>query len=109
MNELFDRGIAEYNRGEYFEAHDTWEELWRETRGDERLFYQALIQAAVGLYHLSRGNLPGAKSQLKKAVAKLEQYPPLYHGVRTEELLRDLRVRAGMAEPGATPPCIQRV
>jgi len=109
MDGLFDRGIEEFNRGEYFEAHDTWEELWRETRGANRLFYQGLIQAAVGLYHLSCGNMSGATSQLLKAIAKLEQYPSPYGGLRMDELLRALRARVSPAGTTTGPPRIQRV
>ena len=42
-------GIVLFNRGDYFEAHDVWELLWQETFGEDRPFYQGLIQAAVGL------------------------------------------------------------
>jgi predicted metal-dependent hydrolase len=109
MDGRLDQGIEEFNRGEYFEAHDTWEEVWRETRGEERLFYQGLIQAAVGLYHLSCGNITGATSQLLKAIAKLEQYPSSYCNVRTDELLCDLRDRLSTVDLPAGPPRIRRV
>jgi predicted metal-dependent hydrolase len=53
-------GILFFNEQDYFEAHEVWEDLWSESHGDERRFYQGLIQAAVGLYHFSTGNLGGA-------------------------------------------------
>ena len=52
-------GIVLFNRGDYFEAHEVWEALWMETFGEEKRFYQALIQAAVGLCHFCNGNLRG--------------------------------------------------
>ncbi|MEK9139339.1 MAG: DUF309 domain-containing protein [Bacteroidota bacterium] len=55
MQELFERGVEEFNSQRFFEAHDTWEELWRETTGPQRLFYQGLIQTAVGFYHIREG------------------------------------------------------
>ncbi len=109
MDELFQRGIEEFNRGEYFEAHETWEELWRETRGPERRFYQGLIQAAAGLYHLSYGNRSGATSQLTKAVAKLEEYPAEYSGVRRDLLVPVLRSQAASEGRTGSPPRIHRV
>ena len=119
MDELFDRGIEEFNRGEYFEAHDTWEELWRDTRSEQRLFYQGLIQAAVGLYHLSCRNLNGAERQLGKAIEKLGRYPSAHHGIDTQGLIEALRIHAaevgrrklGESDPGAgaAPPAIRRV
>ena len=53
-------GIGHFNRGEYFEAHEVWEGLWRDCAAADRLFYQSLIQAAVALYHWSNGNRVGA-------------------------------------------------
>jgi predicted metal-dependent hydrolase len=53
-------GVVFFNQHDYFEAHEVWEDLWAESHGLERRFYQGLIQAAVGLFHFSGGNLGGA-------------------------------------------------
>lgn len=53
-------GILFFNAGDYFEAHEAWEEIWMDSTGHERRFYQGLIQAAVGLLHFGNGNLRGA-------------------------------------------------
>src|SRR5579859_6345623 len=53
-------GVLLFNAQDYFEAHEVWEDLWSENHGDERRFYQGLIQAAVGLFHFGGGNLGGA-------------------------------------------------
>lgn len=53
-------GIVLFNEGDFFEAHEVWEDLWSEAHGDERRFYQGLIQAAVGLCHFGNGNIGGA-------------------------------------------------
>lgn len=91
MEDLFRRGIEEFNRQYFFEAHDLWEELWMETTGQHRLFYQGLIQTAVGFYHLSNENYKGACSQFSKALSKLEQYLPAFHGIDTTSLLDSVR------------------
>ena len=66
-------GIALFNRHDFFEAHEVWEDLWRETEdGPLRSLYQGLIQTAVGLHHLGSGNRVGWKSQLEKAIRNLE-------------------------------------
>jgi predicted metal-dependent hydrolase len=54
-------GIDHFNRGEYFDAHEVWEDVWRESDGAAASFFKGLIQAAVSLYHLDRGNLAGAR------------------------------------------------
>ena len=53
-------GVVLFNEKDFFGAHEVWEDLWADSYGDERRFYQGLIQAAVGLCHFSNGNLNGA-------------------------------------------------
>lgn len=53
-------GVLLFNRHDFFEAHDAWEEYWTELAGPDRRFVQGLIQAAVGLVHFGNGNLRGA-------------------------------------------------
>lgn len=90
MDDRFLKGIEEFNRHFFFEAHDIWEDLWMDTTGNHRLFYQGLIQTAVGFYHLSNRNFRGACSQFTKARTKLEQYLPQFHGIETGMLVTAL-------------------
>ena len=91
MLQLLDRGINFFNSGRYFDAHEIWEDLWREEQGSLRLFYQGLIQAAVGLHHLSRGNVSGGTSQLRKSLTKLDGFEPHIQGINVDRLRRDLQ------------------
>ena len=43
---LFERGVDEFNRGFYFECHDTLEDLWSGLRGPVRDFFQGLSALA---------------------------------------------------------------
>jgi uncharacterized protein len=74
-DDLFERGLALFNRGEFFACHEVWEELWLHSAGAEKRFYQGLIQAAVAILHAERGNLRGAASTWRKARPKLEALP----------------------------------
>ena len=98
MSDLLVRGINFFNAGRYFEAHEIWEDLWRITQGPLRLYYQGLVQAAVGLHHLRHGNLNGARAQLTKSVAKLAGYPPRFSQIENERLVNDLRQILGEGE-----------
>ncbi len=69
------RGIELFNAGEYFECHEAWEEIWLKYEGAERQLLYALIQSAVALHHLRRGNWKGAASVYKRARRNLEQLP----------------------------------
>src|SRR2546422_7946591 len=76
----FDRGVAEFNAGYYFECHDTLEDMWTGIRGPSRDFFQGLIQVSVAFYHLGGGNLPGAESMLRRALKRFARYPDRYFG-----------------------------
>jgi hypothetical protein len=74
-------GILFFNAHDFFEAHDVWEELWADCRGPEQGFYQGLIQAAVGLFHYSGGNVRGAAKLYRSARAYMEPYGSQYLGL----------------------------
>jgi predicted metal-dependent hydrolase len=77
-------GIELFNRGEFFEAHEVWEDLWQECDSADRRFYQALIQAAVAAYHWSRGNATGAKRLYHSGRKYMEPYRPVYRGLAVD-------------------------
>lgn len=82
---LYLAGIQFFNAGDYFEAHEAWEELWHETAGPQRRFYQGLIQTAVGLLHFCNGNLRGAISLYRSSQDYLRPYQPQYLGIDLQE------------------------
>jgi hypothetical protein len=74
-------GVDHFNRGEYFEAHEVWEDLWHDTAGPDRRFYQGLIQAAVAVYHASNGNVPGARRLFHSGRRYMSAFPPRHLGL----------------------------
>ena len=88
---LFEKGLLFFNSGSYYQAHETWEDLWRVTDAPVRVFYQGLIQAAVGLYHLQRGNETGARGQIAKSIGHLTGFRDNPHSVDTLSLIEQLQ------------------
>jgi hypothetical protein len=76
-------GVLLFNAQDYFEAHEVWEDLWSESHGEERRFYQGLIQAAVGLCHFGNGNLGGAAKLYRSARDYMERCPSPFLGLDT--------------------------
>jgi predicted metal-dependent hydrolase len=76
-------GILFFNARDFFEAHEVWESLWLDCAGGERRFYQALIQAAVALYHYGNGNIRGAVKLFRSSKAYMDQYPSPFLGLDT--------------------------
>jgi predicted metal-dependent hydrolase len=62
--QLLDEGLA-------FNAHEVLEAAWKNGPDEERMLWQGLAQLAVGITHVQRGNLNGAVSLLRSAVARL--------------------------------------
>ena len=83
--------VALFNAGLFFECHEYLEDVWRATPDPERAFYHGLVQAAAGCYHLEKGNAHGARTLLRKAVAKLEPYAPMHRSVQVAPFLAGLR------------------
>jgi predicted metal-dependent hydrolase len=76
----FEKGVAEFNAGHFFECHDTLEEMWAGLRGPSRDFFQGLIQVSVAFYHVDNRNPAGAASMLRRALKRFEKYPDRYFG-----------------------------
>ena len=54
------QAFGEFNRGDWFDCHETLEELWVGSVGEIRDFYQGMLQIAVALHHWRGGNYAGA-------------------------------------------------
>lgn len=83
-------GIEHFNHCDFFEAHEVWEELWADTQGPDRRFYQGLIQVAVCLHHFGNGNIRGAKKLYFGCRGYLEDYRPAHYGLDLDKLLGQL-------------------
>lgn len=65
-------GLAAYERGDVFEAHELLEPAWMGTDDPaERDLYQGLIKLAAGFVHAVRGNPAGVVTNLTGSRARL--------------------------------------
>jgi uncharacterized protein len=95
-------GVAHYNAGRFWQAHEALEVVWRQSAPAERPFWQGLIQAAAAMLHRERRNRHGLEVQGRAAIAKLGVPPPAGFPVETARFVQDLAacVDAG----GPVPP-----
>ena len=109
MSSLCGQGIALFNAGKFFEAHEALEDAWRESpRGSGlRRHLQGMCQLAVAFHHQSRGNFAGAGSVLGRALGNLrgaeESFPDLDLGRLRIELGEWQRHLAGAVAGGQCP------
>ncbi len=102
---LYLRAVDYFNGGEFFEAHETWEDLWRAGAGPEKRFLQGLIQIAVALHHHSTGNLRGALSLLVRGRKNLQGCPDVFGGVYLTPMLESTaRWEKALSEGSPVPP-----
>jgi predicted metal-dependent hydrolase len=112
------KGIEEFNQQLFFECHETLEELWLEERGEDRRFFQAIIQIAAGYYKLQQQVPVGAVKLWRTGLEKLTPYQPVYLGLNVEALMRSVRENLanlenaqerGEAAPDLEIPSIQLI
>jgi predicted metal-dependent hydrolase len=87
----FLKGIDEFNQGLFFECHETLEEIWLEEHGEERRFYQGIIQIAAGYFKWEQGVPAGAVKLWHSGLEKLEPYGPVYLGINVESFVQAVK------------------
>ncbi len=86
MDPRYLKGIQLFNEGEYFEAHEIWEDVWGECVGTEKRFYQLLIQIAVALLKWQSGIPGGAEKMYGAAQKNFSQLPKEYLSINISML-----------------------
>src|SRR6266436_4950841 len=99
---LYLDGIRLFNEQEFFEAHETWEDIWHMAYGLKHDFYQGMIQAAVALEHYRRSNPRGVISLHRSYPVKFRQVPGRFMGLNVEAFLAEME-RALVPVTSATP------
>lgn len=89
---IFAEGIELFNRGQFWEAHEAWEQIWREREEESRIFFQGIIQAAAAFHLVFEKPRPaGAKNNCAKALTILELFPVRFLGIDVDELRGNLK------------------
>ena len=70
----FRTACDQFNSGQFFECHESLEEIWQQEQGDVRDLYKGLIQVAAAFVHISRCNFVGADRLCRTALSYLEKY-----------------------------------
>lgn len=76
-----------WNQRQFFECHEVLEDVWLDTTGPEKEFFQGLIMACAAFFHLERKNTTGCLSLLVNALNHLEQFPPRYQRFPVREFV----------------------
>ena len=98
-------GVAHFNAGRYFPAHEAWETAWKQARDSaDAEFFKGLSQMGAGYVHLLRGNAHGAQTLLRRAAGRIGAFADGHLGIRTGALRDKLLADASRVERGALVP-----
>jgi uncharacterized protein len=75
------RGLACFNAGQYFEAHEHLETAWRAETAPIRELYRGVLQVGVAYYHIQRGNYSGALKLFQHCREWLAPFPDVCRGI----------------------------
>jgi CheY-like chemotaxis protein len=81
--------IAQFNAGQYWEQHETFEEVWRAEPGPIRALYQGILQVGVAYLQIERGNYVGARKIFLRAQQYLRILPDICRGIDIARLRVD--------------------
>jgi uncharacterized protein len=80
-------GVAQFNAGRFFVAHEVWEALWDESVGPEKTLLRGLVQIAAGYAKVESGVGSGALKLLGRGVDHVRQFLPASLGLDLVELV----------------------
>ncbi len=96
------QAFGEFNRGEWFDCHETLEDLWVGSEGEIRWFYQGLLQIAVALHHWKNGNYGGALTLLAGGSDDQKRVRPVCQRIEVATVVVEAdRCRAALEGLGA--------
>ena len=104
-------GLARFDVGAFWHAHEAWEEAWKSDPQPHRDCWKGLIQIAAACYHLQRGNRRPVAWLLGRARHHLTTHDPAAAGSPwpfERELLLELIEEVAGLEPGEELPQLGR-
>lgn len=88
MRDPYEHGLELLAEGEWFAAHEAFEDAWRAAEPAERDFLQGLVHVAVANHHAETTGRPVAcERQLDKAARRLGPYVPRHRGIDVAALV----------------------
>lgn len=88
---LLAEGATLFDAGRYHEAHEAFEKVWLSSEAGDGDFFKGLVQVAICLYKLERGEFEGARMLHGGARRYLAAYLPAHRGLDVAGLLAGLQ------------------
>lgn len=75
------KGVAAFNRGDYFEQHEHFEKAWLEEPRPIREMYQGILQVGVAFLLIERNQWLGSLKTFRRGLPRLRDLPPVCQGL----------------------------
>jgi hypothetical protein len=90
LHPLAIKGLSLFNAGQYWDAHEAFEDAWRDEEGEIRNLYQGILQAGVTYLQIERNNFVGMAKMYERALKWLSGWPDHCRGLNIGKLRNDL-------------------
>lgn len=94
------QGLQAFNQGEFYIAHEFFEDAWRDTSDDSREFYRALLHVSGGYYRLTQDRPKAAKKFFTRALHWLERFPSPHMGLSVNSIKTQLNQLIAQIDTG---------
>jgi predicted metal-dependent hydrolase len=103
MNQLHHdvfQGIQAFNQGMYYNAHEYFEDAWRDTPDNSREVYRALLHLSGGYYRLSQDRSQAARKFFIRALTWIETFSSPFLGIDTAAIIAQLQTLIAAIDRG---------
>jgi predicted metal-dependent hydrolase len=99
MDARLREGLCLFNAGRYFESHESLEDFYLRSEESHKPFLEGLIQLAAACRIFSDlHEIKGPARMVRQAIIRLENYQPIYLGIRVENLIHSMEAWAKRIE-----------
>ena len=90
VNHLFNEGWSFFEAGDYYQAHEAWEHIWKTGGEDVRKNIEGFIQLSGGEIKSSHGHIQAAEYLFHRAYENLKLSSGLSSGKLTNLLVKKI-------------------
>jgi predicted metal-dependent hydrolase len=84
------QGLRTFNQGGFYQAHEYFEDAWRNTPNEDRELFKALLHLSGGYYRLTQNRPSAARKFFTFSLDWISKFPSPYLGLAISEIKTQL-------------------
>jgi predicted metal-dependent hydrolase len=100
------KGLQAFNQSDFYLAYEFFEDAWRETPGQARDFFRALLHLSGGYFRLTQDRAAAARKFFQRSMHWMGQFPNTYLQINTNSLRSHLEKLVSAIDCGHAPETI---